>query len=298
MIAPAHWHAPPLLHSPAELREWRGNLPSRMRVGFVPTMGALHAGHADLLRRMRQSCDSLVASIFVNPTQFAPGEDLARYPRTLESDLEIARHCGVDAVFFPTAEQMYPDGFATHVEVAGLTEPLCGAFRPGHFCGVTTVVLKLINLVDPHVAYFGLKDAQQFFVLHKMARDLDLRVSVEGVATVREADGLALSSRNRYLSQAERELAPALYAELRQLAEAATLEEPTRHLEASRARLTARGFQVQYLEALSLPHFKNILTLGAPGLVAVAAYAGGTRLIDNVLISPEGLRAHGIRIHT
>jgi pantoate--beta-alanine ligase len=286
--------APTLLHTPAEMRQWRDKVPAGSRVGFVPTMGALHAGHAELIRRMRGSCDLLVLSIFVNPTQFGPSEDLAKYPRTLEADLEIARSEGVDAVFFPTPERMYPPGYSTFVEESSLTGPLCGAFRPGHFRGVTTVVLKLFNLIEPHVAYFGLKDAQQFFVLHKMARDLDLRVSVEGVATVREADGLALSSRNRYLSKAERETASALYQELQKLAAAA---DPSRLLEASRARLTGLGFRVQYLEQLSLPGFGATAASTGPSLIAAAAYLGTTRLIDNVILHPQHLGPLGIKIH-
>lgn len=282
-----------LLHSPAQMREWRSGLAPSLRVGFVPTMGALHAGHAGLLKRMRGACDRLVLSIFVNPTQFGPSEDLAKYPRTLEQDLDIATQCGVDAVFFPTPEQMYPAGYSTYVEETELTGPLCGAVRPGHFRGVTTVVLKLFNLVDPHVAYFGLKDAQQFFVLHKMARDLDLRVSVEGVATVREPDGLALSSRNRYLSAGERELAPALYGELGRLSQGSST------LEQSRARLTELGFRVQYLEQLSLPDLKASNNIAqSPGLIAVAAYLGTTRLIDNVILRPQLLPNLGLRIHS
>lgn len=288
--------APVLLHSATEMREWRSHWPATARVGFVPTMGALHAGHANLLRRMRGACDRLVLSIFVNPTQFGPSEDFSRYPRTLEQDLEIAQREGVDAVFFPTPEQMYPSGYSTYVEETALTGPLCGAHRPGHFRGVTTVVLKLFNLVEPHTAYFGLKDAQQFFVLHKMARDLDLKVSVEGVATVREADGLALSSRNRYLSPQERELAPALHAQLRRLAASKDLE---LDLPQSRARLTELGFRVQYLQSVTLPDLKTSAPgLAQPGLIALAAYLGNTRLIDNVLVRPELISALEIRIHS
>jgi pantoate--beta-alanine ligase len=294
-------------------------------------MGALHAGHADLLRRMRARMsgpgDRVVLSIFVNPTQFGPNEDLAKYPRTLEQDLEIAAREGVDAVFFPTPEQMYPAGYATYTEVQGLTFPLCGAFRPGHFRGVTTVVLKLFNLVEPDVAYFGLKDAQQFFVLLRMARDLDLRVSVEGVATVREADGLAMSSRNRYLSAAEREIAPALHRELAGLARElerasgsdslasgagrATKVAPGWELQIARDRLESLGFRVQYLEHLSLPNLDGSGAATAqsasgaasaqrsapPSLIAAAVFLGTTRLIDNIILHPAELASLGIRTH-
>jgi pantoate--beta-alanine ligase len=293
---------PKVLHTTAEMRAWRNGV-SHVSVGFVPTMGALHAGHADLLRRMRRECDQLVLSIFVNPAQFGPQEDLTKYPRTLESDMEAARECGVDAVFFPTPEQMYPPGYSTYVEEQALTPRLCGEFRPGHFRGVTTVVLKLFNLVRPHAAYFGLKDAQQFFVLHKRARDLDLGVSVEGVPTVREADGLALSSRNVYLSGQERAIAPAIYE---------TLQGAARHIESgapvpatlaeSRARLELQGFKVQYLECLSLPDFQTPQPGPGPGpgkplLIATAAYLGATRLIDNIILWPERLEELGIKIH-
>jgi pantoate--beta-alanine ligase len=258
-------------------------------------MGALHAGHAELLHRMRARMggagDRVVLSIFVNPTQFGPNEDLAKYPRTLEADLEIARASGVDAVFFPTPEQMYPAGYSTYVDVEGLTAPLCGAFRPGHFRGVTTVVLKLFNLVKPHVAYFGLKDAQQFFVLHKMARDLDLDVSVEGIPTVREPDGLALSSRNRYLTASERERAPLIRAELNKIVSGAS------SIDASRARLEGAGFKVQYLEQRALPDLGPVSDPGAPALVALAAYLGTTRLIDNIIVRPERLGELGIVTH-
>jgi pantoate--beta-alanine ligase len=309
-----------LLKTPAEARAWRARIQAEphARVGFVPTMGALHAGHEDLLKRMRSRMglcpeDQLVLSIFVNPAQFGPGEDLDKYPRTLEKDLEIARRAGVDAVFLPTPEQMYPPGYSTYVEENQLSQPLCGAARPGHFRGVTTVVLKLFNLLEPHVAYFGLKDAQQFFVLHKMARDLELKVSVEGIPTVREADGLAMSSRNRYLSVAERELAPALQRELRGLAQslegvrllAATQggTTPVASLvdglfEQSKTRLKDLGFHVQYLECLSLPDLQpGFLRPDRPALLAVAAVLGTTRLIDNVILGADKLKEHGVRIH-
>jgi pantoate--beta-alanine ligase len=283
--------SPAVLRTPAEMRAWRRRGPSS--VAFVPTMGALHEGHAELLRRARGLCERVVLSVFVNPAQFGPQEDLSRYPRTWEADLALARREGVDAVYFPSPEQMYPPGYSTWVEESSLSQPLCGRFRPGHFRGVTTVVLKLFNAVEPERALFGLKDAQQFFVLERMARDLDLPVSVEGVPTVREPDGLALSSRNRYLSAREREAAPALYAELRRVAAGAPLAE-------ARARLEASGFRVQYLECRELPGFGEAAALAPdrPTLIAVAAHLGTTRLIDNVILRPELLTRHGIRIHS
>ncbi len=288
---------PEVLSSPDEMRRWRKPLAGR--VGFVPTMGALHAGHADLLKRMRADCDRLVLSIFVNPTQFGPNEDLSKYPRTFEADLELARQQGVDAVYYPTPEQIYPPGYSTYVEETALTGPLCGEFRPGHFRGVTTIVLKLFNQVAPHAAYFGLKDAQQFFVLHKMARDLSLDIAVVGIPTVREPDGLALSSRNRYLSADERKTAPLLYAALQQVAsrvlQGSALEEA---LQASRGTLEQVGFKIQYLACRRLPDLAppGFLEASEPYLIAVAAHLGTTRLIDNVIVRPECLARHGIEV--
>ncbi|MGK5083695.1 pantoate--beta-alanine ligase [Bdellovibrionota bacterium FG-1] len=281
---------PTIIKSPVEMRAWRRALAPELRVGMFPTMGALHRGHAELLHRLRENCDRLVLSVFVNPTQFAPHEDLDRYPRTFDLDLRLAAACGVDAIFFPDTQTMYPLGFSTYVEETSLTQGLCGPFRPGHFRGVTTVVLKLFNLVEPHLAYFGLKDAQQFFVLRKMVLDLNLPLSIEALPTVREPDGLALSSRNRYLSPDERTRAPALYATL-QTAAASIIQgqgiEPT--LTQARTTLEQQGFKVQYIECVSVP---DLHPLGPPpraenqaAMIAVAAYLGSTRLIDNILIS-------------
>jgi len=193
----------------AALREavasWRA---SRERVGLVPTMGAIHEGHLALVHTARGECERVVASLFVNPKQFAPSEDLAAYPRSEAADLAAFQRAGVDLVFAPDAAAMYPPGFATAVEVSGVSEGLDGAFRPGHFAGVATVVAKLLLQCLPDAAYFGEKDYQQLMVVRRLARDLDIPVRIEGVATVREADGLALSSRNAYLSPAERRTAP------------------------------------------------------------------------------------------
>lgn len=291
-------HSIKVLRSIAEVQKWRKALPSAATVGFVPTMGALHTGHAELLRHLRPRCDVSVLSIFVNPTQFGPNEDLAKYPRTFESDLDLAKRHGVDVVFAPTSEVIYPSGYSTYVEETELTKPLCGKFRPGHFRGVTTVVLKLFNLVRPDLALFGLKDAQQFFVLHKMARDLNLAVSVEGVQTVREIDGLALSSRNVYLSAEERKTAPALYAVLQSTATAiAQGADRADVLGRATGELESAGFKMQYLECLELPTLAQPATMSEnkPYLLAVAAYLGSTRLIDNVIIRPERLKEFGIQ---
>ncbi len=289
----------------ADMRNWRGSLSQTEVVGFVPTLGALHEGHATLLRKMRSRCDRLVLSIFVNPTQFGPTEDLVKYPRPLKQDLEIAHLCGVDAVFTPTPAQIYPAGFSTFVEESSLTLPLCGPFRPGHFRGVTTVVMKLIQVVKPHVAYFGIKDAQQFFVLQKMAEDLNLDVSVEAVATVRENDGLALSSRNAYLSAEQRSQATFIHQILLEIREKLAVDflNYKQSLDLGRVALEGAGFRVQYLELLKAPDLTSLVSNESPlpdhpYLLAVAAYLGSTRLIDNLILNERSLfLKHGIRIH-
>jgi len=259
------------------------------RVGLVPTMGALHEGHLSLVRRARGECDFVVLSIFVNPTQFAPGEDYARYPRAEARDLALAKAEGVDLVFAPSAEEMYPAGAATTVHVSGLTEVMCGPFRPGHFDGVTTVVAKLFAITMPDRAYFGEKDFQQLQVLRQMARDLNLPVEVVGCSTVREPDGLALSSRNAYLSEEERRVAPALHRALLAGAEAALRGGRAEDAEeAVRAALaTEPRFQLQYVEARRPDTLQRDDLPGPPFVIAAAAYLGATRLIDNVVVERE-----------
>jgi pantoate--beta-alanine ligase len=268
----------------SELRAWRETIVED--VGFVPTMGALHAGHVSLLRRARTENAHSVLSIFVNPTQFGPHEDFSKYPRTWEEDLAVARAEGVDAVFAPEVGEMYPKGASTSVVVPGVSEPLCGRFRPGHFAGVATVVLKLLTLTEPRRAYFGLKDAQQFFVIQRMVQDLFLPVEIIGCPTVRESDGLALSSRNRYLSAAEREVARKLPEALRRLGPLFFSSEPqwSAARDAEIGNLSAAGYRVQYLERRALPDLSEWSSDTRSGLVAVAALLGSTRLIDNSLI--------------
>jgi len=262
------------------------------RIGLVPTMGYLHEGHLSLLRAARAECDVVVMSLFVNPSQFGPGEDLDRYPRDEERDLRLAGEAGVDFVYAPTVEEVYPEGFSTHVEVDGaLTEVLDGdpARRgPGHFRGVATVVAKLFNVVQPDVAYFGQKDAQQVAVIRRMARDLDFPVRIEALPTVREADGLALSSRNAYLDPRSRERATAISRALR-VAEAATRAGSLgAGIDAARAELSAAGIEPEYLEARDAENLSPAAELnGRPVLIAVAARVGSARLIDNVLIEPR-----------
>ncbi|HEX5929484.1 MAG TPA: pantoate--beta-alanine ligase [Solirubrobacterales bacterium] len=261
-------------------------------IGLVPTMGYLHEGHLSLLRAARAECDVVVMSLFVNPTQFGPGEDLDRYPRDEERDLELASECGVDFVYAPSVAEVYPEGFATSVEVGGhLTGVLDGdpARRgAGHFRGVTTVVAKLLNSVGPDVAYFGQKDAQQAAVVRRMVRDLDIPVRIEVLPTVREADGLAMSSRNAYLDGEARERAAALSRALRAAERAAREQSLQAGLDAARGELAAAGIEPEYLEARDAELLEPVAELGGrPVLVALAARVGGARLIDNVLIDPR-----------
>jgi len=258
-------------------------------VGLVPTMGALHEGHAALIRRSCGDNDATVVSVFVNPTQFGPQEDLASYPRDLESDGLLAQRLGVDLVFAPEVAEMYPAGASTVVTVGGVSEGLCGAQRPGHFQGVATVVCKLLNIVQPDRAYFGEKDYQQLQVLRRMVRDLDLPADVVPVPTVREADGLALSSRNVYLSPDERGLAPRLYQALqtgaRVVAAGGTGAEG---VAAARAALQAEpAFRIQYLVAVDPQTLCDRSHEGKPLVLAAAAHLGRTRLIDNITINGE-----------
>jgi pantoate--beta-alanine ligase len=260
-------------------------------IGLVPTMGFLHEGHLSLLRAARDECDLVVMSLFVNPTQFGPGEDLERYPRDEERDLRLAGEAGVDLVYAPPVEEIYPEGFATAVAVGGnLTAVLDGdptSRGPEHFRGVTTVVAKLFNSVGPDVAYFGQKDAQQAAVIRRMARDLDFPVQIEVLPTVREADGLAMSSRNAYLGDGDRERALAISRALRAAERGAHEESLQAGLAAARRELEGAGIEPEYLEARDAELLEPVAELnGRPVLVAVAARVGAARLIDNVLIRP------------
>jgi pantoate--beta-alanine ligase len=256
-------------------------------------MGALHEGHLSLLRAARVHCDVVVMSLFVNPTQFAPDEDLERYPRDEERDRGLAEQEGVDLLYAPPLEEIYPPGFATSVAVEGLTEVLCGdpARRgPDHFRGVMTIVAKLFNSVGPDVAFFGQKDAQQAVAIRRMAEDLDFPVEIVVLPTVREPDGLAMSSRNRYLDSGERKRALALSRALKAV-ELAVLDgsELEDGLAGAKAELGAAGIEPEYLEARHAEDLSPATRVdGRPILVAVAAQVGRARLIDNVLIEPEG----------
>ncbi|HEX7280388.1 MAG TPA: pantoate--beta-alanine ligase [Solirubrobacterales bacterium] len=264
-------------------------------VGLVPTMGYLHEGHLSLIRAARAECDLVVMSLFVNPTQFGPSEDLDRYPRDEERDLRLAGEAGADLVFAPPVGEVYPDGpagFVTQVEVTG---PLTGVLDgdpsrrgPEHFRGVTTVVAKLFNVVGPDVAYFGQKDAQQAVVIRRMVRDLDFPVRIEVLPTVREPDGLAMSSRNAYLGPEDRERATALSRALAAAERGARAGSLADGLSAARRELEAAGIEPEYLEARDAETLKPVHALADRSvLVLVAAPVGGARLIDNVLIHPN-----------
>jgi len=254
-------------------------------IGLVPTMGALHAGHARLLEIARSECGAVVASIFVNPLQFDRQDDFDLYPRPMEADLETCRKAGVDFVFAPSAREMYGDGCETAVEPGPVAGELCGRYRPGHFRGVATVVLKLFNIVQPARAYFGEKDFQQLAMIRRMVADLNVPVEICPVATVRELDGLAMSSRNRHLTAAEREAAPALYQALqsaREMVENGVRDAAEVKRRALAAMAATPEFRVEYLEVVDPDRIQLVERIDGPVRVACAAWLGSTRLIDNV----------------
>jgi pantoate--beta-alanine ligase len=272
----------------AEMRAWLGNARDRDRsVGLVPTMGAFHAGHHSLMQAARDEMDEVVVSLFVNPAQFNDPNDLAAYPRSEANDAAEASELGVDVLFAPAVSEIYPEGFATTVSVAGLSEVLEGAERgPGHFAGVCTVVCKLLNIVAPDVAYFGQKDAQQVAVVKRMVRDLDMTVRIEVMPTVREPDGLALSSRNVRLSPADRARALGLSRALN--AAAAVVAAGERDADSIRAAALAEigDVDAEYLAIVDPLTFAPLRTVSARTLVAIAAQVGPVRLIDNIVLEP------------
>ena len=258
------------------------------KIAVVPTMGALHEGHLALLRAARAKCDVLILTIFVNPTQFGPNEDLAKYPRDEAGDLAKARTCRIDLAFCPDASAMYPAGAQTFVEVRELQQPLCGARRPGHFAGVATIVTKLFHLTKPHVAVFGEKDYQQLAIIRRMVRDLDFDIEIASVPIVREPDGLAMSSRNAYLSPEQRRSALALSEGLA-AAEAVVRSgerDAAKIVAAARARLEAAQLRIDYAELRDAVELTEVTTLAKPCVLALAAFVGTTRLIDNRVLAP------------
>ena len=263
-------------------------------IGFVPTMGYLREGHLSLARTAKKHTDIVVMSIFVNPAQFGANEDFESYPRDLNHDEELARTAGVDVIFYPSAKDMYPAGYATYVNVEGLTDVLCGRSRPGHFKGVTTVVAKLFCIVKPDVAYFGQKDAQQAIVIKKMAEDLNMDVEIKIMPIVRDKDGLAMSSRNSYLNESERKDAVVLYQSLEKAA--SLIEEGEKDAggvmrameDMIRSKLPAA--KIDYISIVDNKTLKEMSVISGDALIAVAVYLGKTRLIDNIVINPDKLK--------
>jgi pantoate--beta-alanine ligase len=281
-----------IINDPRAMRAWAdGEREAGQRIALVPTMGALHDGHLELVRVARARAERVVVSIFVNPMQFNRRNDFERYPRTLEEDAAQCAAAGVDVVYAPAAGVMYPEGFASAVEVAGLSEPLCGRARPGHFRGVTTVVTKLFHAVRPHSAVFGEKDWQQLAVIRRMTADLDFGIDIVGVPTVREADGLALSSRNRLLSPEARAAARCVPRALDAAAAVvAGGEAAARAIVGSVAAAIAAEPQarVEYAELRDPESLAEVEEVSGPALLALAVWVGGVRLIDNRILSPGG----------
>lgn len=259
-----------------QIKQWKAE---GQTIGFVPTMGALHAGHESLIKRACAECDKVIVSIFVNPTQFSPNEDFDKYPRQLEADQQICEENCVDIIFVPEASEMYPEGkenITLVVPPASFQNKLCGKTRKGHFNGVATVVLKLFNIVQPDKAYFGQKDAQQLIIIKKMIRDLNLSIEIIGCPIIRDKDGLALSSRNAYLSPEEREKALTISQMLKNIESEKNIE--------NALKLLHPDISLEYLEVLDAKTLEPVDTLGNNTLVAVAAKVGNVRLIDNILI--------------
>jgi pantoate--beta-alanine ligase len=270
----------------AQINYWRT---SNLRIGLVPTMGALHAGHLSLVHRSRRDCDVTVVSIFVNPTQFGPNEDFSRYPRTFEADCQLLREAGADLLFAPTMDQLYPAGYSCYVDPPAVAQPLEGQFRPSHFRGVATVVLKLFQIIPATIGYFGRKDYQQLQVIRKMVEDFNVPIRVEGCPTIREPDGLAMSSRNRYLSAEQRRAALSLW---RALSSAQSLVQTgERSVERIEARMHQTLFDegadaVDYACIVDGDSLQPLVEVSQSAVALIAAKVGSTRLIDNLDLEP------------
>jgi len=269
----------------AEIKRIKKNQSS---IGFVPTMGFLHEGHLSLIKKAKKDTDFVVVSIFVNPIQFGPKEDLKKYPKDLKRDIDLCKANGADIVFIPNAKSIYVNGFSTYIDVEGITEKLCGVKRPGHFRGVATVCMKLFNIVKPDIAYFGQKDAQQAFVIKKMVDDLNVPLKIKIMPIIREKDGLAMSSRNIYLTSKERKEALLIYKSLR-LARGlykSGEKDPKKILKRVREQISKDGhIKIDYVSIVDLEKFKNLNKIHKKALVAVAVKIGSTRLIDNIILN-------------
>ncbi|MFA5155968.1 MAG: pantoate--beta-alanine ligase [Candidatus Omnitrophota bacterium] len=280
-----------IIRDPRQMQQTlRAARSAKKTVGFVPTMGALHKGHLSLIRRCAKDNDISVVSIFINPSQFGPKEDLKKYPRPIKNDIALCRKEGVDFIFYPSARAMYPEGFKTHVCVEELSSLLCGDSRPGHFRGVTTVVAKLFNIINPDQVYFGQKDAQQAAIIKRMAADLNFSVKITVMPIVREASGLALSSRNTYLDARQKQDALVLSASLKLAKKMADsgIKDTGKILSAMRRLIKGkRTIRMDYATAVDPVNLKHVKRITGECLIALAAWIGKTRLIDNILICPK-----------
>lgn len=277
-----------LLRTPDQVRRFAKSSKAGGRsLGLVPTMGYLHEGHLSLIRRAKRENNTVVVSIFVNPAQFGPKEDFKKYPRNLKRDKRLAKEAGADAIFYPSAKKMYPAGYSTYVDLTGITDKLCGRSRPGHFKGVATVVTKLFNAASPDIAYFGQKDAQQAIVVKRMARDLDMGLKIRVMPIVREADGLAMSSRNKYLSKDQRCDAAVLYESL--MLAKKLIKSGERNADKIRSiikkRIRSKGFaRIDYISIVNTEDLKDVKKIKKGTMIALAVRIGRTRLIDNIII--------------
>ena len=270
-----------------EMKKLRNSIPESQKVGFVPTMGYLHEGHLSLLKQARKENDTVILSIFVNPIQFGPNEDLDRYPRDFERDERLAKEVGTDIIFYPTPEQMYPENYSSYVITEGLDKHLCGAKRPGHFKGVMTVVLKLFNITRPHNTYFGQKDIQQARIIEQMIKDFNLDINMHICPIVREEDGLAMSSRNVYLSPEERKQAAILYKALtnaKSLFEQGERNAEIIIKETEKLVKSSNLAKIDYVEIVDYDTMSPVKKLGKKSVLALAVYFGKTRLIDNIIL--------------